>query len=232
MSQNGRRTRFSVPLALCPARLIEAPVLERFESHRANTHCPYAVRAVLVGAPDWDPLKDDETNIQAQKTAVVEFTAISRQLKLDGIVVPLSPRAAEGFDPFVKAVNSTLGVFADRSASYGDRPVWADIESPAWRYTIRGQQFFVSATAGFYGPTHSRYSGPNGEAFLLLQPMHTFDITGPLTSTRNARIKREIRGRFEDAGCSYDVRLVTQPIEALRYVKPLTVGAEGIRWWS
>lgn len=208
-----------------------SPVLAAFRRHQYATSCPYARRSPLVGGLEWNAAGGVADNCRRNLPLLEHFVGVSRARGVEGIVLALGPEHGRGLPALATAVNTYLRMMAAHDP--GGTDCFAEpIDVPGWRFRFGGQQMFVSATASFYPPSHSRCAHAPDRAFLFLQPMHAFDLTGSVHSARNRAIKQRIRGLFDNAGTPYDRSLVEQPLEAVRYVKPLALGDPPVRWWQ
>lgn len=108
-----------------------------------------------------------------------------------------------------------------------------NVESEAWQFSFNGTRFFITTFAAFYSEDHSRYSQRQDSAFIYFQPEYSFDHHGVSAANPDReRMKERIRREFATHGVPYSVELVTQPVEAYKYVKPLKLGDTPVEWWN
>lgn len=206
--------------------------LREFANLRKATKCPFARNAKLEGIvlP-----KDLPITAAAQSVVgnIVDFTNRARKNKLDGIIliVPRNPFAVDLLT-FATSFNHILRIFAENdptSFNCFDQ----DLLSENWQFSFNGIRFFITTFAPFYPDSHARFSCNEAHAFVYLQPEFSFDHHGiSAGNSHRHRIKKSIRELFAQAGQAYDVALVTQPVEAYKYVKPMVLGDTPVRWWE
>ena len=107
--------------------------------------------------------------------AVIKFLAVSEHLRLDGFVFSL-PGDKYGCDPntFGQAVRIVLSVLSAADPSGYNCMSKSFIASAGWTFELNGIPIFVTTFAPCYPSRHSRYAFGVNNAFILLQPMHSF----------------------------------------------------------
>jgi hypothetical protein len=135
------------------------------------------------------------------------------------------------------AQSSADGVEAETSFNGGElahlpRAAASGATVDTWRFRLFGVSYFITTFAPFYGMGHPRHSPLSGSSFLFFQPEVSFDHHG-ITASNPKRLvtKQTIRENFAAHGCPYPDDLVRQPIEALKYIKPLDPRGKPVFWW-
>ena len=103
--------------------------------------------------------------------AVIKFLAVSEYLKLDGFVFSL-PGDRYGCDPntFGQAVRTVLSVLSAADPAGYDCMGKSFIASAGWSFELNSIPIFAPC----YPSKHNRYAFGTKNAFILLQPMHSF----------------------------------------------------------
>lgn len=204
-----------------------AGTLARFETIRSQIRCPFARRAKLWGAPDWDPAASPGRNLRAVLPHLERFTRISRHEHLDGFVLEIpGPGRGETVEVLARTLRATLGWLA-RHDPIRQNCLQREVAAPGWQFTFNGERLFVITFAPCYGPVSARYGFGDCSVWVLFQPEHSFDALEITPAVRDA-----IRAGFEQAGQPYDLEIMSQPLEAPRYVKPLHIGDPPVAWWG
>jgi hypothetical protein len=205
---------------------------KRFATVVCRSKCPFAKKAKLLGAT-LDPLRPIEAEVKSVEESLLSFTRIARKKKLDGFVIELTnPQHIADLDAFCGAFNSVLRTLAADDPTHTDCFA-GDVFAPKWQFSFNGMRFFITTFAPFYEMNHPRWSHSEEAAFIYFQPEFSFDHHGIHSGNAHRKnLKDAIRRDFISAGYHLDVALVEQPHEALKYIKPLTVGAKPIRWWD
>jgi hypothetical protein len=210
----------------------ESDVLRRFGKLRQKSLCPFARKTKLF-AGEVGNKQNIQSAVVAMLPKLITLTEIGRKRKLDGLVIDLpAERFAKNLRQFSKTFNSLLREIAQNDPT-GENCLQGKILREGWQFTFNHTRFFVTSFAPFYDPKHPRYSQSTKHAFVYLQPEYSFDNHG--ISNHNAhreQVKENIRKAFQNAGSRYDIALVKQPFEALKYVKPLIESQPPIRWWK
>jgi hypothetical protein len=208
-------------------------IAQRFYNIVSKTYCPYACRSKIRFAPEWDKNLRIEENIKRFLPVFDKFVQDEEPEALDMFVVEVCDhedvRSIDNFARLLHYILHTLNkVDPTQRANVTD-----GILSKEWNFTYNGLKFFVPTFAPFYSTTHARYSYSMDSAFIAFQPDHCFDRHG-ITSKNPHRhkITESIRSKFERGGSGYDIELVSHSIKAIRYIKPLLIGQNPIRWWE
>ncbi len=209
--------------------------LERFRPLMAKTLCPFAQQAKIWGAPDYDEHEDVETNVSRIAAVLARFCRVARSEELDGFVIRLTSLA------HIRQIHSLSDVFHRILASLGrqnkvnglQNPMDDEILTKEWRFTFSNVSFFITVFAPFYRGDHPRFSWCSKSAFIFLQPEFSFDAHGIHShNPKREMIKIGIREEFSRSTIGYSSKLVEQPMEALKYIKPLDLDAPPVKWWK
>jgi hypothetical protein len=210
----------------------ESQVLREFAKLRSKSLCPFARKAKLFGGGIAEG-QDIKTTVRLLVPQLLKLTTIGRTKKLDGFVIGLpADRFANNLLEFSRSLNSVLRELAAFDPS-GENCMNGDILKEGWQFTFNHTRFFITTFAPLYNSRHPRHSNVRNTAFIFLQMEYSFDHHG--ISSRNSRregVKRRIRKAFQDAGSGYDVALVKQPMEALKYIKPIKPSDPPVYWWK
>ena len=220
-------------MAIDSSESVFTPVASRFQNLLKGTCCPYAQFASISFGPAWQTDQSTRENLTRLLPYFDEFAERAEDQKTDMFVVevrePGHLKNIEVFSAFLRTLLTTLKE-ADplRTGDLAD-----GIDSPEWDFTYRGVRFFVLTFAPFYDERHGRHSHCEDTAFITFQPDQSFDRYGiNKKSPKRRKISEAVRDAFEKSGIRYDFCLVTRSIKALRYVQPLGVGQDPIRWWE
>jgi len=209
--------------------------LERFRPLIANTLCPFAQQAKVWGAPDYDEHMDVAHNISRIAPVLTRFCRIARSQALDGFVIRLtSPAHIRDIHSFSHIFRVILAELGRTNKINGFHNALEDeILNDKWRFTFSNVSFFVTTFAPFYRGDHPRFSWCSKSAFIFMQPEFSFDAHGiHIDNPKRESIKSGIREEFSRSTIGYSPELVEQPMEALKYVKPLDIDAPSVRWWE
>lgn len=209
--------------------------LDRFRETVVKTLCPFAQRAKIWGAPDVDDKKDFAHNVSQIADVLRRFCRVAPSEGLDGFVIRLDMPAQ------IRDLTSFSSAFLELARGLGrankeaglDNPMEWDISSPEWRFTFGGVSFFITTFAPFYRGDHPRFSWCRNSAFIFLQPEFSFDHHGIHSGNhKRGSIKESIRQYFSKNSIGYSSELVEQPLEALKYIKPLQLSDPPVKWWE
>jgi hypothetical protein len=210
----------------------ELNVLKKYEKLRSKSLCPFARKAKLYGGCVGKS-QDIKTAVRSIMPRLIELTEFGKQRKLDGFVVELpADRFANNLIEFCTSFNCFLRELSKHDPSE-ENCFKGNILRKDWQFTFNHTRFFVTTFAPFYNPRHPRFSKLKNSAFIFLQPDYSFDNHG--ISRRNSqreKVKDNIRQAFQEAGSGYDIGLVKQPLEALKYIKALDVSDPSLQWWK
>lgn len=209
--------------------------LEKFRPLISDTLCPFAQQAKVWGAPDYDECRDVAHNIARIAPVLDRFCRVASSEKLDGFVIRLtSPEHIRDIRSFTRIFHEILTELgrANKQNGFHDA-LEEDIFTNKWRFKFSNVSFFIITFAPFYRGDHPRFSWCSESAFIFMQPEFSFDAHGiHINNPKRKSIKNGIRDEFSRSTIGYSSRLVEQPIEALKYVKPLDVDAPPIMWWE
>jgi NTP pyrophosphatase (non-canonical NTP hydrolase) len=208
-----------------------SPVLDSFDAIRKNTRCIFTPLARVWGGVPWDARIDFEANVLLQLPHLLRFCRIVPFEFLDAYVIEISDRRhGETVQALSRTVNQTLRTLSARDPSEANC-MEKDIESAGWQFEFGGLRFFCISFAPCYPETSSRYGFGSDSTFIFMQPELPFHhLHVPRGSAANAR--KTIRKAYTEAGAPYDPTIMEAPLEAPRYVKPLSVGEPPVRWWE
>ena len=205
----------------------------RFANLWNRTACPYAEAAQVVFGPEAS--RGVSPVAQAKKCADQLQRVLSgpKATKFDMFVIELREiEAVKSIPTLAAALRQTLEVFARRGPEAQQDP-FSGILSPTWDFVFCGQRFFVPVFAPLYPQSHPRSSQARDSAFILMQPDICFTRKGISSkSPGRANVSQEVMRHFVERGFSYDLRLVTHPLKAARYVKPMEAGQDPVKWWE
>jgi YqcI/YcgG family protein len=206
--------------------------LSKFSRVIGASKCPFAQKAKLTARTI--RLVDGLTQqVESLVPVMTKFTSVAQKNKLDGVVIEIeAPTGVLTLPMFCDVFNSLLRTLAARDPLQ-QNCFAGDVLAPGWQFSFNSMRFFVTTFAPFYDPKHPRFSQSAESAFIYLQPEFSFDQHGiHAGNPQRTSIKEAIRRDFLLGGYSLDVPLIEQPHEALKYVKPLTIGDPAIRWWE
>lgn len=208
---------------------------DRFSAVIGKTLCPFAQRAKIWGAPDIDDKRDFAYNVSQIVQVLRRFCRVAPTEGLDGFVIRINtPEQIRDLASFSSAFLHLVTELGRASKEAGrNNPMEEDISSPEWRFKFCGISFFITTFAPFYRGDHPRFSWRRDSAFILLQPEFSFDHHGIHSNNPNrTSIKKSIRQGFSRNSVGYSTDLVEQPLEALKYIKPLQLGDSPVKWWD
>jgi len=210
----------------------ELTVLKKYEKLRSKSLCPFARKAKLYGGGVGKG-QDIETAAKSIMPRLIELTKFGKKRKLDGFVIELpADRFANNLVELCRSFNSLLRELANHDPA-GENCFKGNILKKDWQFTFNQTRFFVTAFAPFYNPRHPRFSKVKNSAFIFLQPDYSFDNHGiSRRNTHRETVKNNIRKAFQETGSGYDIALVKQPLEALKYIKALRISDPPVRWWK
>lgn len=196
---------------------------------QARTNCPFARRAKIWAAKEWDDSKPFETNVFAAAEGLARFARISRFEGLDVFAIALPDRLGAT----VEVLASTTAQLLNRLAELGtEQPLSAEVvQNPNWQFSFAGESFFVTTHAACYPPNHSRHHYGCGRTVFAFHPEHSFD--SPRFNVNGPPIHDLVRTLFREGGQPYDVSAAMRSgLEAARYVKPIDLDAPVVEWWA
>ncbi|PPK42628.1 MazG-like nucleotide pyrophosphohydrolase family protein [Trinickia symbiotica] len=212
-----------------------ATSLIRFRQVIRVTPCPFSERARVWGAPDYDNSKSIHQNAFAISNVLARFCRVAPYEGLDGYVIELNePSQINDVRSLSRTLLTVLTVLGEIDKAAGRiNCMEGDLLSPDWRFSFANLTFFISTFAPFYDPKHPRYSQMADAAFIFMQPEFSFYLHGIHRGNSNRdSIKIAIRHAFDRHTLGYSTALVEQPVEALKYIKPLDKYAAPVRWWQ
>ena len=202
---------------------------QAFLELQKTTKCPFAKRAKVIAAPDWDASISFEENVALHASAIRAFAPRIDPERLDGFVAKVGTES--GVPPFGEVrrqFGRYLFALADTDESCW-RAMGSDFLTPEWQFTHSGVRFFLNVFAAFYRQPHSKFAGVHDGFFVFFQPERSFDFCGgpPLDV-----FKYEIRRRFAAVNMPYNGDQIDQRLEALLYMFPVEPYGEAVRWWD
>lgn len=209
--------------------------LQHFRPLIANTLCPFAQQAKVWGAPDYDDRMDAAHNVSRIAPVLARFCRVARSQGLDGFVIRLTSlahiRDIHSFSCVFHAILADLGRINKTNGFHN--ALEDEILSERWRFTFSNISFFITTFGPFYRGDHPRFSWCSKSAFVFMQPEFSFDAHGiHIDNPKRDSIKFGIREEFSRNTIGYSAKLVEQPMEALKYVKPLNIDGPSVRWWE
>lgn len=198
-----------------------------------STQCPFAKKGIIEYGSIWHGSLCLDEQIAVWGSELEIFVEKTINQNLDGFVVsgcgPQTPKTLEELSKFVCAVLSRL-----TQMSSGIPLKKRDIEQAEWQFLYKSTRMFLVVMSSIYDTTNSRYSPIPESVSLLFQPEKSFSNFMPHSEfdPRTVHLKGVIRRDFVTAGKVYDIAIVTNSLEAIKYVKPLYVGDEPIIWWK
>lgn len=206
--------------------------VDRFSHLAATSPCIFAKQAKIWGAPTWDAERGLHWNIEHILPSFAHFGRAAAAEMLDGYVVEICDAQSNGdIERFTRTFRAALELLDLRNPT-GEQCLRKDMLSPTWRFRLFGVSYFITTFAPFYGMGHPRHSPLAGSSFLFFQPEVSFDHHGIAAGNpKRSAIKQTIRENFTAHGSPYPDDLVRQPIEALKYIKPLDPRGKPVFWW-
>ncbi len=207
-------------------------VLERFLSISRTTSCPFALKSKLWSVRNW---KDTYT-VQSYLTDNIDilntFSELSEDLSLDGLVFEIKESDAIASLTGLKKLMRNFVYLLEHDDGIPLDP--KKILNPNWQFAYNGLRQFLITFAPFYPRTNPRFSPISDTVYILSQPEPSFDrhIPYPTEDTKTRRIKDRIRQSFELKKQPYDFSLTDSEYEALKYVKPIELGYNPVKWWE
>ncbi|MFI9503647.1 YqcI/YcgG family protein [Nocardia sp. NPDC052566] len=193
----------------------------------ARTLCPFAVKAQLSSAPPYDEACSLRANLAESLDALTRFTERAETEQLDAFVYrfPVSAVGAE-IGQLARLVRTLVEVLLTNDPVAPRRFVYWDALVPQWRLSYAGVDYFAPVFSPIYRKDHSRHThGVSDSVFVLMQPNSSFHAR---LGNRAAKIRRNIRSRFADAGQEYS----RFELEAHRFVLPLSTGDDAVKWYD
>lgn len=205
-----------------------SPVLTGFRHVQQQTSCPFAKRAKVWGAPQWDDGIGFAANVVAIAPHLRRFARISRHEGLDVFVVALPDHAGATLDALQESTFRLLDGFTRLEDSRGLVP--DDVGVAGWQFTFGGERFFVTTHAACYPRSHSRHAYGCGQTLFAFHPEHSFD--SPRFNVNGPVFHNVVQKLFANNGQAYaDGAAMRTRVEAAKYVKPLNLDDAVVEWW-
>lgn len=213
------------PHAWSPAA---SPEHEAFREIATQTQCSFAPSAVAWSTErELDPDKPGDIDFLSRR--LTGFTRAVQRETLGCFVATFAPTHGETVEMLSTTTNRVLRGLARRD---GIGAPFGNPTSPHWRFMFRGEIYFVLAIGPCYPRTHARYGFEVHRTVLIFQPDTAFVRAAGKQGLITPTVRRRIRAKYELAGRPYDVALTESPVESHRFVKPLELGEEAVRWWE
>jgi FPC/CPF motif-containing protein YcgG len=192
--------------------------------------CPYARRARIQRADPWPDIDAADQKLNALAAALREGDASDHPPDLTLIEIHHADelRLVADASRVIRTLLYGLSV-RDRVLTTS---VLEGADNPDWDFKFNGNPYFVSLFAPFYPPDHSRWSGSEAVAFVLLQPERGFRRFG-VSARRPSRreLSHQVHEIFNQRGQDYELGPHLNQPKSHRYVKPLA-GDAPVRWWE
>jgi hypothetical protein len=198
-----------------------------FDSVIASTLCPFAARAKVGSAPEWDVDRCDNWPRIAESLRV--WLGSAEATRSHGFVVQIGGCDASDFDSVRQAFRVALEEL-NRLDSSDSSCLREEVDAPHWQFEFEGVRLFANVFAPCYPPAHSKRIDDPGHFYIFFQPDFSFDLCGITRESRE--IKLAIRRRFDEAGRPYSGELIDRRIEAEIYMFPVDVTDAPVRWWE
>lgn len=203
-----------------------------FAAIQERAGCVFASRARIEAA-----LPSSETDGFAAGTAafssVRDFADRAETDELDGLLIELLDSLhGESLASLATAVRRLLTglITADGSS---EESALQEAGSEHWWLTLCETRWFVLVFAPCYPAASPRFTFGSSSTYVLLQPVSSFDRRAtPRGTTIAPEIRERIRAVYAAEGCPYDGDLAQQDVESLKFVWPLHIGDEPVRWWQ
>jgi hypothetical protein len=209
----------------------DTPTID-FAAIQSKAACVFAPRARIESAPAFSGTEAYAAGAAAFGS-VRDFAARADADELDGLLIELVD-PIHGDSPTTLAT-TLRSVLTSLVSADGGSPEAAlqEANSDHWWLTLCGTRWFVLVFAPCYPSDSPRHTFGSSSTYVLLQPVSSFDRRA---TPRGTTITQEIRERIRDAyaarGCPYDGELAQQDVESLKFVWPLQLGDQPVRWWS
>ena len=219
------------------------------EKLRAQVRCPFAkVSKLWENRFEWDVSKSIEKNVEEfveidlkPFVETIESLEENGDRPIDGIALEAPGNIyAKNLDTFSEFFRRVLVTINEESVSqlYGLEPdengiFWDD----GWQFTYESHRLFIITTAPFYGIHNSRFNYGIKSAVILFQPEGSFKHHLSREPNKRNRQRENARRNFEKHGQTYSTSksMLTdsegKAHEAPRYIKPLNLEDEPVRWW-
>ena len=192
-----------------------------------------APASVIWAAPKWLVAESFEANLSSACSALNSFARVSERLELDGYVLELPVAFGETVRELANTTNRVLR-FLGKNDPFGADPFSNDPNTGDWHFVFAAQRFYILAFGKCYPPDHARHIFDTDATFLLFQPHHAFvrrrSPPGALVIAEEIKVK--IRHAYATAGRPYDPEVSRNPIDALKFVKPLRLSDALVEWWK
>ena len=224
--------------------------LEKFSVIKKETECPFAKAAKLWGGktPHSENNKDLEAQASDNVQALADFCVCSEKgEQIDGFCIELDDPLARAGGPeeLGQCVKRMLTALADsdpcllaNNSKESNMTRVNYIGSCGWRFRFHNTDLFITTFAPCYPITSSRYAFGSDRAFLLLQPVLSFERHDlpedtPHTDWSEPKTSRDkTRKAFDKAGRRYHIPNTTNYPMAEHIVKPIRDdGVSVVRWW-
>jgi hypothetical protein len=212
---------------------LQSSVEQRFKVLIDNTCCPYAADVKFRCSPEWDSSRTVRENILLLLPSFDDFIEYGEEKCLDMFVVEIrDSRYINNVHTLASLLHSILSNLhkVDPVSKWN---LTDGITTMEWNFIYRGVKLFVPTFAPFYGRDHTRYSHQPESAFVVLQPDHSFSRRNINSKSPDRHlITGKAKARCEKMGYKYDADLVSGTPKAVRYIHPLVLGQDSVKWWE
>lgn len=200
-----------------------SPTLNRFHHLAAQTMCPYAAKGKYWGAEEWPEHLDAADYVRVCQQTLDRFSRVAPIEQIDALVIERS-----GVQNMHELTTDTSELLTAIGRLVRPNPLTQLVESRHWRYSLPNRtESFLAVFSSIYESTHPRHSSVPGSTFFVLQTQASF-------KARNVREEDRIRVRtaFAQNDQDYTAFLAKVRFEAEKYVKPLDLSDDPVRWWK
>lgn len=196
---------------------------------QAKTKCPFARRAKIWGAKEWDETADFEANVRAAADGFARFARISRLEGLDVFAITLPDSYGATVDDLASTTARLLNQLAVLDKGQSLQP--HEVGNSEWQFTFGGEHLFVTTHAACYPSNHSRHHYGCGSTVFAFHPEHSFD--SPRFNVNGQAIHSLVQALFREGGQPYeDSSAMHSELEAAKYVKPIDMDKPIVEWWA
>jgi len=210
-------------VAKYPINPAREPCLAAFEPIKQQSYCPFAKRANLWGARDFNPALGLAGNIRKSADLLSRFTRAAKREPLDGLVMAFpNPDLGGTIHALSDLLRTTLSTLIECDPNYANSLAQQPVHTDEWRFSFGNEDYFVPVFAPIYGPNHPRFTHQvKGLVFLVFQPNSSFHrrLAGNKSNLRN-----EIRQKFSDGLQPYGQK---ETVEVERFLPRTSVGCPG-----
>lgn len=195
--------------------------------------CLFARRAAMhLAKPPWNPASTIEANIERMMPDFLSCVASQDEVNAADAWV-LAVRQPELVCRLADLASTTRRILCaiTEHETPGRDLLRENIGDSSWQLTWFGLDWFVVAFGPCYSVEHPRYSHSPDTAYLMMQPVISFERFGITTEPKSYPLRRRIRDDFAKRGLPLDEALMETSIMAEKFVKPLGIGDDAIRWW-